>query len=63
MGYLQKLSLGRTTYDKQPAVTVAGYDGHAREDWDAVGARLREAAAAHPAPRIVVAIETVNFLR
>jgi mannose-6-phosphate isomerase class I len=62
MGYLQRLGLRRSTYDKSPFVAVAGREKECWRGWDAVGARLREAVDARGG-RAVLAIECYSGIR
>lgn len=57
MGYLQRLGLGASTYDKSPRVAVPGQDGQAHRGWEAVGAALRDAVADVGKSPVVVAVE------
>jgi mannose-6-phosphate isomerase class I len=57
MGYLQRLGLSSSTYDKRPFVPVHGFDADCWRGWEAIGARLRAAVERHASGRCVVAID------
>lgn len=57
MGFLQRLGLGESTYDKAPYVAVRGCDNQCWRGWDAIGVRLAEAVEELGAERTVLAIE------
>ncbi len=57
MSYLQKLGHGKPNYDRFPYIAVAGYDEQCWRGWQAICARISEAAAATRGGPTVIAIE------
>ena len=57
MGYLERLGLGKASYDRHPIVAVEGYAEACWSGWAAVTERLREAVAGRDGARHILAVE------
>ena len=57
MGYLQRLGLGQSTYDKTPYVAVSGYNDQCWRGWEATGKELRDAVNRSGKENFTIAIE------
>ena len=52
-----------SNYDKNPVIPIMGFDGHAWQGYDAIGARLRGAAAALGCARTIVTVDCYPGVR
>ncbi len=62
MGYLKRLGLRHSTYDKVPSVRVLGFEGDLSKGWEAIGERLKAAVESRGGASGVLAVECYSGL-